>query len=64
MAPRISTLPEVTLTVSGSPADSDSLRMLEKVRVAQRLSAPAQCELTFGLSAETARIDSRLRPRR
>ncbi len=62
MAPRISTLPEVTLTVSGSPADSDSLRMLEKVHVAQRLSAPAQCELTFGLGAETVRIDSRLRP--
>jgi phage protein D/phage baseplate assembly protein gpV len=62
MTPKLSPLPEVTLTVNGSQVDAVTLRLLERVRVAQRFSSPAQCELTFGISTEASRIDPHLRP--
>ena len=44
---RILALPEVIVEVDGVPMPAGTLRALAGVRVQQRLSLPAQCELTF-----------------
>jgi phage protein D/phage baseplate assembly protein gpV len=64
MAVKVSALPEVTLSVQGAALPAEVMRSLEKVRVALRLSQPAQCELTFSDSALSSSlgIDARLAP--
>jgi phage protein D/phage baseplate assembly protein gpV len=45
--PPVSTLPPLTVEVAHAPLREGDLDALVSVRVSQRLSAPAQCELTF-----------------
>jgi uncharacterized protein involved in type VI secretion and phage assembly len=40
-------LPEITVTAAGAPLPREAVRALGQVRVQQRLSLPALCELTF-----------------
>ncbi len=40
-------LPQVTVEVDGAPLPAETLKALAEVRVQQRLSMPALCELTF-----------------
>jgi phage protein D/phage baseplate assembly protein gpV len=44
---QIATLPHVLVEVDGATLEDEVMRELAVVRVRQRLSAPAQCELTF-----------------
>jgi phage protein D/phage baseplate assembly protein gpV len=46
----VSTFPEVAVLVNDVPAGDAWIRALTEVRVQQRLSVPAQCELTFTVS--------------
>jgi phage protein D len=52
----VTTLPNVSIELDGSPLSSENVQTLELVRVQQRLSLPAQCELTF-LSPRSALLD-------
>ncbi len=62
MAARVNTLPEVSVAAGGQALPAEAMRELEKVRVAQRLSNPAQCELTFAAGAQSSVIADRLAP--
>src|SRR5579859_5053795 len=62
MAPKLSAFPEVTLEANGIPLPPALLQSLSRVYVAQRLSQPSQCELTFSEAAQTLSIDMQLAP--
>ena len=62
MPARVSTLPELSVTAGGQPLPTEALRELEKMRVSQRLSSPAQCELTFSAGAQSELVAGRLAP--
>ena len=44
---RVTGLPEINIIVDGEDFPLERLRQLDEVRVRQRLSLPALCELTF-----------------
>jgi phage protein D/phage baseplate assembly protein gpV len=44
-------LPALVVEIDGTPLDEDALREVASVRVRQRLSAPAQCELSLNAAA-------------
>jgi uncharacterized protein involved in type VI secretion and phage assembly len=48
----LATLPRLSVDVDGVPLGADLIRGLTEVRVQQRLSQPAQCELTFSEPAD------------
>src|SRR5712691_12616508 len=58
----VGVLPEITIQINGARLATEVIRALEKVRVALRLSQPAQCELTFSESWAAANIDIQLAP--
>ena len=47
MSPQLQTLPRLVVEVDGAPLSIEETRTLWAVRVQQRLSLPALCELTF-----------------
>ena len=44
---QLKTLPQVTIEIDGSPLELSERAALSEVRVQQRLSLPALCEITF-----------------
>ncbi len=52
--------PEVRIEVDGLTLDAQVLQSLEEVRVAQKLSLPAQCELTFHNPDQASALEQRL----
>ena len=44
---QIALLPELEIDLGGAPLTADEVHAIDEVRVSQRLSAPAQCELAF-----------------